>query len=250
MNTILSPNPPNNAPSILSSADVAGIELRMLPPYIRNNHTLRIWPLPGRAKLYCLTLVLSDAANQLNGLMDLNAFPRIGNNTCLPINKTIYYWECGAPGAGIAPNQLHVLCSVIKSKEALREAGTVLASVKEDDEYKDLLGQLSSLAGDAASFNAVSGLTLQLGTVIGRYLGRVDDQPLGTIVQSFTRLHGDWDRLGITPVTASTGDVDFSFELVIRDNERPCSPAGGEGVILPGTRGVASAAEVEMMQML
>jgi len=50
------------------SGDVAGIELRMLPPLIRDNHTLSCWPFPGRARLYCLTLVISDAANQLTGL--------------------------------------------------------------------------------------------------------------------------------------------------------------------------------------
>jgi hypothetical protein len=220
-------NHPNPLPAIPSSEDVAGIELRMLPPYIRDNHTLQLRPFfPGRAKLYCLTLVVSDAANQLYGLMDLNAFPRVGRNEYLPINKTIFYWEAG--NGAKAPNQVHVMCSVIKSKESLREAGQVLEQAKEDGEYQHLVSQLSALDGDV-SLAAVSQLTLQIAGVVGRYLGRVEDHPLGTVVQSFTRLHGDWDRLGITPIATGTQDVDFAFDLVIRDRERSIPPPESEG---------------------
>ncbi len=221
-------------PAIPSSGDVAGIELRMLPPYIRNNHTLQLRPFfPGRARLYCLTLVISDAANQLSGLMDLNAFPRVGRREFLPINKTIYYWEAG-DGDGRAPHQVHAMCSIIKSKSSLREAGQVLEQAKSDEEYKDLVGQLASLSSEAAPLTAVSNLTLQIASVVGRYLGQVDDHPLGTVVQSFTRLHGDWDRLGITPVKTRTQDVDFDFELIIRDRERSLHPVEAtEPLLIP-----------------
>lgn len=226
-NQINALNLTSHQPSIPSSGDVAGIELRMLPPYIRHNHTLRLRPIfPGRARLYCLTLVISDAANQLSGLMDLNAFPRVGRKEFLPINKTIFYWE---PGNGSkSPNQVHAMCSIIKSKGSLREAGQVLEQAKSDEEYKDLVGQLTSLSGEVASLTAVSNLTLQIASVVGRYLGHIDDLPLGTVVQSFTRLHGDWDRLGITPVKTRTQDVDFDFELIIRDQERRPQPAAEE----------------------
>lgn len=218
------PAPAFPSAAIPSSGDVTGIELRMLPPYIRDNHSLRLYPFfPGRARLYCLTLVVSDVANQLTGLMDLNAFARIGRQECLPINKTIFYWEADAPGLK-APNQVHAMCSIIKSKGSLREAGQVLELAKNDLEYQDLVGELATLTADAASFTAVSNLTLQIAGVVGRYLGRVDDRPLGTVVQSFTRLHGDWDRLGITPVNTSAQDVDFSFELIVRDRARDLHP--------------------------
>lgn len=223
-NQINALNLTNPLPAIPSSADVAGIELRMLPPYIRDNHTLLLRPFyRGMAKLYCLTLVISDAANQLSGLMDLNAFPRVGRHSFLPINKTIFYWEAGE--GRVAPNQVHVMCSVIKSKGALREAGLVLEQAKADKEYKALVDELGSLNGEVATLTTVSNLTLQIASVVGRYLGQVQDSPLGTVVQSFTRLHGDWDRLGITPIKTRTQDVDFDFELIIRDHERGDHPA-------------------------
>lgn len=204
---------------IPGSEDVAGIELRMLPPYIRNNNTIRFWPFPGYAKLYCLTMVISDVANQLTGLMDLNAFQRINDGEYLPLNKTIFYWEQDKPESA-APNQVHVMSSVIKSKEALRETGSILDGVKDDNEYQDLVGKLSTLVADTASFNLVTNISMQLARIVGRYMGRVDDKPIGTAVNSFTRLHGDWDKLGITPVHISTRNVDFSYELIIRDKER------------------------------
>ncbi len=213
--------------SIPDSGDVAGIELRLLPPFIRDNHTLRFWPFPARAHLYCLTVVVSDAANQLSGGIDLSGFPRIGRGEHLPLHKTIYYWEAGST-TGRPPNQLHAMCSVIKSKESLRETGEVLQTVRDDGEYQDLIGRLGSLVSDAGSFNAVAGLTLQLSRIVGRYLGRVDNRPIGTVVRSFTRLRGDWDGLGVTPVPAPTPCVDFEFELIVRDRQRRAAPEDEE----------------------
>lgn len=50
-----------------TSKDVTGIELRMLPPLIKDNHTTAVWPFPGFSKLYCLTIVVSDVPNQTVG---------------------------------------------------------------------------------------------------------------------------------------------------------------------------------------
>ena len=213
--------PDNSSPGVIhSSGDVAGIEIRMLPPLVRNNHTVSFWPFPGRARLYCLTLVVSDAANQLTGLMDLNAFPRVADGDLLPINKTIYYWQESENGFAKPPSQVHVMCSIIMSKEALRETANVLASVKDDAGYKGIIEELGATLTNAASFSTTTSLTMQAAHIVGRYLGKVDDQPIGTVINSFTRLHGDWDRLGINPVKVRTRDVDFDFELIIRDHYR------------------------------
>jgi hypothetical protein len=205
--------------SVPGSSDVAGIELRMLPPFIKNNRTIKFWPFPGKARLYCLTLIISDATNQLKGQMDLNGFANIGNGEYLPVNKTIFYWEKPDKDT-LAPNQLHVMSSIIKSKGRLRDVGNILSSVRGDNEYKTLINQLSGLASSAANFNLITEISMQLTTLIGRYLGRIDDKPIGAVVHSFTRLHGDWDELGIKPVHVTTKDVDFDFELVVRDESR------------------------------
>src|SRR5919205_2773388 len=94
-----------------TSADVSGIELRMLPPFIKDNTTPRIFPFPGYAQLYCLTIVVSDAPNQLVGAIDLKAFPRIGDQEALPINKTLFYWQA-VNEQDPSPNQIHVMCSI------------------------------------------------------------------------------------------------------------------------------------------
>jgi hypothetical protein len=201
------------------SSQVSGIEIRMLPPLIKNNRTLKIWPFPGKAKLYCVTLVISDAANQLQGQMDLSSFAKVGDNEHLPINKTIFYWEKPDKETP-APNQVHVVSSIIKSKSTLREAGKVMSSIRGDNEYQQLLGQLSGLSANTASFKIITDISLQLSTLIGRYLGRVDDTPIGGAVHSFTRLHGDWDELGVKRFQVMSDNVDFHFELVVRDEER------------------------------
>src|SRR5687767_3371633 len=73
-----------------NSSAATGIEVRMLPPLIKDNRTERIFPFPGFAKLYCVTIIVSDLPNQTVGGIDLDKFPRIGDNEHLPINKTLF----------------------------------------------------------------------------------------------------------------------------------------------------------------
>lgn len=201
-----------------TSADVTGIELRMLPPYIKDNRTDKVWPFPGYAKLYCLTLLASNVTNQLVGTIDLQGFPRIDDKENLPINKTVYLWQAEKK-EDKAPNQLHVFCSVVKSKQSLRDVGEILSKVKEDTEYKDLIGSLSKLAKDAAKFNIATDILTNVASVVGRHLGKVEDKPLGTVINSYTTLFGDFDKLGVTPLVYPTRDVDFNFKMVVRSKQ-------------------------------
>ena len=201
---------------IKTSRDATGIELRMLPPLIKDNHTPSVWPFPGFSKLYCLTIVVSDVTNQLAGSIDLKGFPRIGDHEPLPINKTIFYWQANnKKDAG--PNQIHTMCSVMKSKQALRDTGKILGGIKEDTEYKNLISSLGKLAKNAAKFNVVTDIVIQIAGVVGRYLGNVEDKPLGTVINSYTTLHGDFDKLGISQLVYPTKDVDFEFQMVVRN---------------------------------
>ncbi len=201
-----------------TSADVTGIELRMLPPYIKDNRTEKVWPFPGYAKLYCLTLLASNVTNQLVGTIDLQGFPRIDDKENLPINKTVYLWQAEKK-EDKAPNQLHVFCSVMKSKQSLRDVGEILGKVKEDTEYKDLVGSLAKLAKDAAKFNIATEILTNVASVVGKYLGKVEDKPLGTVINSYTTLFGDFDKLGVTPLVYPTRDVDFNFKMVVRSRQ-------------------------------
>ncbi len=201
---------------IQSSKDSTGIELRMLPPLITDNHTPVVWPFPGYSKLYCLTIVVSDVTNQLAGQIDLKGFARIGDNERLPINKTIFYWQ-SQKEEDKAPNQIHTFCSILKSKESLRNVGEIMGSVKDDSDYKSLITTLGKVAKDAASFNIVTDIVVQIAGIVGKYLGKVEDKPLGTIINSYTTLHGDFDKIGISQLVYLTRDVNFEFQMVVRN---------------------------------
>jgi hypothetical protein len=209
-------------PRVETSADVSGIELRMLPPYIKDNRTDKFFPFPGYAKLYCLTIVVSNVSNQLVGGIDLKGFPRIDDKEFLPINKTIFYWQAQNDGEK-APNQIHTMCTVMKSKKALRDTGAILSKLKADTAYGDLLGSLKNAAADAARFNLVTDAISSIASLAGKYLETVEDKPLGTIFNSYTTVYGDFDRLGATPLSYSTRNVDFSFKLVVRSRKEELS---------------------------
>jgi hypothetical protein len=203
---------------IKSSKTSTGIELRMLPPLIKDNHTPAVWPFPGYSKLYCLTIVVSDVTNQLAGAIDLKGFPRIGDNERLPINKTVFYWQ-SSNDKDSGPNQIHMFCSVMKSKQSLRDVGKIMGAIKDDTEYKGLIADLGKLTSDVAKFNVVSDIVVQIAGVVGKYLGAVEDKPLGTIINSYTTLHGDFDKIGIAQLLYPTRDVDFEFQMVVRNQK-------------------------------
>ena len=216
--------PDDEFESVTNSSQVSGMELRMLAPLIKNNQTPKFLAFPGYAKLYCLTLIVSDADNQMVGSIDLSGFPRIGDNENLPISKTLYYWQA-ADETSVSPNQIHVMCTVMKSKKSLRDTSAVLSSLKDDEQYKGLTGQLSKLARNVTSFNAVTDTIVQIAGVVGKYLGNVEDKALGTVLNSYTTIHGDFDKTGANTFSYTTRNVDFKFELTIRNKQQAVSPS-------------------------
>lgn len=204
-------------PSIIGhSSKVSGIEIRMLPPLIKSNGKS---PLIGSdlAQLYCLTIVASDLDNQLVGGIDLKGFPRIRDNEQLPINKTIFYWQADDQ-AKAGPNQIHFISRVIRSRQNLRDVGSIMTEAKSDSDYKGLIQNISSLLKSTSPLTAISESIFFLSSIVGKYLGKVEDKDLGTVINSFTTLHGDYDRKGIMVYNYPTTNIDFKFELVVRDS--------------------------------
>jgi hypothetical protein len=200
------------------AGNVTGIELRMLPPLIIENHSTPVWPFPGYSKLYCLTIVVSDVANQLAGGIDIKGFPRIGDHEYLPVNKTVFYWEATNTSEK-PPRQLHLMCSVIKTKQALRDVGRIMAELSVDTEYQTAVTTIGKLGKDASKFNLVSSLVMQIGSIAGRYLGKIDDKPIGTILNSYTAVNGDFNHPGVKKLVYSTKDVQFNFDLMVRNEK-------------------------------
>jgi hypothetical protein len=173
--------------------------------------------------------VVSDASNQLVGSIDLKGFPRIGDNEPLPINKTIYYWQARGE-TDRSPNQIHIMCSVLKSKESLRDTAKVLGDIKNDNDYKNVVDTLGKIATAAGNLNAVTDIMMQVAGIVGKYLGNVEDKPLGTVVNSYTTLFGNFDKVGINPYTYPTKNVDFNFQLVVRSAKKEKAMAGNNAL--------------------
>lgn len=224
-----------------NSAKVSGIEVRMLPPLIKANGRN---PFIGKdlAKLYCLTIVVSDLANQTVGGIDLKGFPRIRDNEHLPINKTIFYWQ-GMKDDEPGPNQIHFISRVILCRQNLRDIGQIMTEAKNDDEYKGLVKNLGSLLKKASALTPISEGIFMLSSIIGKYLGKVEDKDVGTVINSYTTLHGDFDKHGVNPYSYPTSDVDFNFELVVRDatDQQKALESGGN----KGLRGTKKTKETE-----
>lgn len=219
-----------DSPSIIGhSSKVSGIELRMLPPLIKNNGKHK--PLLGRdlAELYCLTIVASDLDNQLVGGIDLKGFPRIGDNEPLPINKTIFYWQANDETKA-GPNQVHFISRVIRSRQNLRDVGLVMTEAKNDSDFKELVTNIGSMLKNASPLTAISEGIFFLSSIIGKYLGKVQDKDIGTVINSFTTLHGDYDKKGIFLHTYPTTNIDFKYELVVRDASEPAVESRSRGM--------------------
>lgn len=207
------------------SSAVSGIELRLLPPHIKENGTPPVLFFPGKASLYCLVIVVSDADNQLAGGFDLQGFPRIGDHEHLPVNKTIYYWQA-LQKQSKPPTQVHAFCSVVKSKKGLRQAGEIISQIKDDAGYKSIAGTIALMAAKATPVTVALDMVTDIAQVVGKYLKNVEDKPLGSIINSYTVLHGDFDKLGISKLSYTTPKVNFEMELTVRDKKREKQQSG------------------------
>jgi hypothetical protein len=202
--------------SIPTSKEITGLEVRLSRVLIKDNRTPKVLFLPGRADVYVLLLVV-DNLGQEPASLTLSGFGSIDDNEDLPVDKAAYYWA-PTPTQTVAPTQIHVLLSVIKSKKRLRDGGEVLSVAKASPAYQSGLAQLLGAVVTAPA--QVADLALNLGGIIGGFLTQVEDRPLFTQVVSFTDINGDFDALGKTVHTQETRFVRTDLTLVVRDHER------------------------------
>ncbi|MCB2407444.1 hypothetical protein [Hymenobacter lucidus] len=211
-----------SAPSLRSlagSQTLTGLEVRLSRVFIKDNHTARVGPFPGRANLYLLVAV-TDGRPLTDDQVTLTGFPGINDQEELLIDRTVYFWEPG-PTAETAPSQVHVLVSVLKSKQRLRDTGTLLTQAQASAPYQSLAARLAggalTVAGQAPN------LLLRLGSEVAKLLTEAEDKTLLTQVTSFTDLNGDFDALGHTDHAQENGSVATTLTLIVRDAGR--SPA-------------------------
>jgi len=204
---------------ILDSKNITGIEVRLSKARILNNKTPVIPPFfPGFAQLYVIELVISDVGNLVQ-TFDIKPFARVGNNEDLPIDKTLYYWKQNNMNES-NPSQIHILTSIIKSKQKLRDTGKIMSDIKNDKDYSDLVSSLSSVISSVSNMNAISSILFSMVGIAGKFLGKVDDKPLITWVQSFTDINGDFDTLGVTTKSRKNIYAELDLSIIIRDITR------------------------------
>lgn len=203
---------------IPSSNNLTGIELRLSKAFIINNKTPRIFPFPGYAKIYVIIIVVSDTGDVLQNL-DLKSFAKVDDQEDIPIDKTIYYWKQNKK-TDKAPSQIHSLVSVIKSKEDLRDVGNVLTDVRNDAKFSETIQKLKAVVNTTSQFNDVSNILFEVGSLVGKFLGRVDDKTLLTWVQSYSDINGDWDQLGKSIKNRKNRYAEIDLSLTIRDVSR------------------------------
>ena len=203
---------------IPTSGKVTGIEVRLSKAHIVDNKTPKILIFPGYAKIYLLTIVASDLENQAP-VLNLKSFAKVGDNESLPVDASIFYWK-EEEGSLQSPSQIHTLVSIIKSKEGLRNVGEILSEVQEDEGFKNISKSFTTLAKNVAAQGAISSLLLDMSTILGRFLGDVEDKPLLTWVQSFTDINGDFDVLGKTTTSRKNKWAEANLSIIIRDKDR------------------------------
>jgi len=202
---------------IETSGEISGIELRLSRAHILDNRTPSIGPFPGYAKIYFLTMVVSDIQNQAV-FIDIKGFPKIDDKEDLPIDNTLYYWKKTATNK-TAPSQLHVFSSIIKSKQALRDAAKILHELKDDDGYKSALKMIVSIVTSASVGPIVDQIT-NIANIVGKFLGKVEDKPLISVLQSYTDINGDFDALGKVSKEYKSKYAILGLSLTVRDKER------------------------------
>ena len=221
----------NNKPEgISSSKNITGIEVRLSRAFIINIKTPKIGPFPGFSKMYLLVIVVSDKGEILQTL-DLKSFAKVGDDEDLPVDKTIYYWK-QQNKKDVNPSQIHVLTSIIKSKQSLRDVARIMADVKNDAEFGNLVSTLKTVVKNADAVSQVANLIFSVAGVVGKFLGKIEDKPLLTWVQSFTDINGDFDKLGKTTIGRKNDYAALDLSIIIRDTQREVELASLQNAVI------------------
>ncbi len=208
---------------ISTTDEITGIEVRLNDVHVINNRApgIKIGNtkiIPGYAKVYFLTIVASDTENNAVDV-SLKAFPKIDDHESLPVDKTIFFWK-EENEDDRSPSQVHVFSSIVKSKKGLRDAGEIMREVKSDAEYKSLIDQVANVVLKASAVGQVVDTVTTLASVVGKFLGKVEDKPLISVLQSFTDINGDFDNLGKTPKSFENKWARIGLSITIRDTSR------------------------------
>jgi hypothetical protein len=183
---------------------------------IRDNKTPHVWPFIRYSNLYVITSSVDNLGTEPY-LLNIKGFADVDDGEQLPVDRTVYYWKENEAKKK-PPGAIHILASIIKSNERIRDVGAALASLSKTDDFKALVKGIVAAAtgGGAGIYDAF----LPMVGVIGEILGNIDDTPLFTTALSYTDINGDFDQLGRHPYPQKNRYVDMVTTLIVRDATR------------------------------
>jgi len=201
--------------AIPTSKELTGLEVRLSQVIVKDNKTPHVYPFIRYANLYVITSAIDNLGGDPYSL-NLKGFANVDDGETLPVERTVYYWK--SDDTNKAPGAVHVLTSIIKSNQKIRDFGDALASLRKTDDFQKVVNTIITAAagGGAAIYEAL----LPLVGVIGQIMGKIDDTPLFTTVTSFTDINGDFDALGRHPYPQNNRYVDIVTTLIVRDASR------------------------------
>jgi hypothetical protein len=183
---------------------------------IRDNKTPHVWPFIRYSNLYVITSSVDNVGAEPY-LINIKGFADVDDGEQLPVDRTVYYWKEDETRKE-PPGAIHILASILKSNEGIRDAGAALASLRTKDDFNAVVQAVIAAAtrGGAGIYEAF----LPLVGVVGGILGKIDDTPLFTTVLSYTDINGDFDQLGRHPYPQKNRYVDMVTTLIVRDATR------------------------------
>jgi len=201
---------------IPTSKKLTGLEVRLSQVLIRDNKTPHVWPFIRYSNLYVITSSVDNLGTEPY-LLNLKGFADVDDGEQLSVDRTVYYWKEDET-RDKPPGAIHILGSIIKSNEGIRDVGAALASLRKTDDFKAVIKAIIAAAtgGGAAIYEAF----LPLIGVIGEVFGKIDDTPLFTTVLSYTDINGDFDQLGRHPYPQGNRYVDMVTTLIVCDATR------------------------------
>jgi hypothetical protein len=207
---------------IPSSSALTGIELRVQELLVADNGTAWIWPFIRYSDLYVVMVSVDNLGGEPYRV-SIEGFADIDDGEVLPLERTAYLWQQSAKSP-TAPNQVHLVLSVIKSKKGLRNLGKALTTLRSSEDYKTLLGKIAAAAATSGA-SAIADGALALTGLVGSLLSEVEDVPLLTQALSFTGISGDFDQLGRHVHLKGNKNVSLQVALTVRDaNREPKGP--------------------------
>lgn len=202
---------------IPASDSLTGIELRLSRVHIIDNKQPDVWPFLHFSDLYLILASMDNLGGEPH-LITVKGFEDVDDGEDLPVERTAYYWKAEVDNPK-PPGQVHLLVSVVRSKQGIRDLGDALARLRGKDDFKAVVAKVVAAAGTGGG-SAIVDASLALAGAVGTVLGKVDDTPLMTQVLSYTDINGDFDQLGRHIFSSKNRYVELETKLIVRDATR------------------------------